>query len=87
MGCPCQQRQGGGKKSNKRRTKTKGKLYKKRSLSNRNRIRKMKGGGLLGDFQTSVLGTANQLTGSIYIDGNASQQPAGTPYSFGKYLV
>ena len=83
MGCPCQAKQIGGKRRKTKARKTKARKTKARKT----KARKIKGGGLLGDFQTSVLGTTSQLTGSIYNNPATYVQPAGQPYSFGKYLV
>jgi hypothetical protein len=85
MGCPCQNKQIGGKRSGRRRSRRR----RGRKQTKRKRVhkRKMTGGGLLGDFQTSVLGTTNQLTGSIYTNPAVHIQPAGQSYTFSKYLV
>jgi hypothetical protein len=89
MTCPCQKQIGGQKrKGNRSKRNTKHKKGKSKKHQKSQRRRKMRGGGgLLGDFQTSVLGTSNQLTGSIYTNPATHIQPAGEPYSFGKYLV
>jgi len=91
MTCPCQKQIGGlkqiGGKRNKNRTKRNTKRKKGKHQASQRRRKMRGGGGLLGDFQTSVLGTTNQLTGSIYTNPATHIQPAGEPYSFGKYLV